>query len=218
MMKKNYVIISTVIIAAFIVILSTLTFSESQSNVINSNLTEKGTKLALKNNNNDVWEHMDLEIQNVTLENGTRQNINIEAWIEPGGTLIIDLSNIMGFENKPLPIGTNINVKSRCGLYNPQSGGNDDYSLTMQGWSNSTTKIKSPQSNVTMKSLPIGKLPSNINQNTAILSSVPEKDEAYNETNEVVLTEFLLNMDSKGNLQIIFIAPPNLSPTATDIF
>jgi hypothetical protein len=96
------------------------------------------TKLELKSNDNLAWEHTELEIINTTFKNGTKGNVYIEAWVKPGENVTIDLSNILGYGNTPLPAGT-IRIESWRGLYNPTAGGTSNFADTLQGWSNTNT-------------------------------------------------------------------------------
>lgn len=222
-MKNEYFIITGIlIIAVFSVGVLFMLFNESQASLINNTITDKGTKLAFKNDNNQVWEHVDMIIPNATLRNGTTKTIYIEVWVKPGGTMIIDLSNLLGYENNPLPSKTNLKVLAWCGLFNPTSGGTGDFKLTLQGWSNTPTSQNGPQSTITQASMPIGQLPLSISRNTAIISS-EKKVEAVgeNRTNEekteVLFTEMSFMVDTSGNLEIMFPVRPNLSQTNQQI-
>jgi len=220
LMKRNYILVASIIIVVvFSVGILSLLFNESQASLTNNEITEKGTKLVLKNNNSQLWEHVNLAVSNATLKNGTAQSFYIEAWIKPGGTLTMDLSNMLGFENNPLPNGTNLRVLARGGLFNTKPGGNGDFHLSVQGWCNAPTSQNGyPWYTISQISMPIGQLPSNITRNTAIISTNPGDAEGSEPKNvEVLFTQMSMTVDSDGNLQIIFPIDPKLNQTETHI-
>ena len=137
-------ILAIIIVAVFTIGAFTLFSTQIQAAPITNTTTQQGTKLNLKNNNNQAWQHSELEIINTTLKNGTTTNVYIEAWVKPGENVTVDLSNILGYGNTPLPAGT-IRIESWKGLYNPTAGGTSNLIDTLQGWSNTNTPGTSDQ-------------------------------------------------------------------------
>ena len=54
---------------------------------------DKSTKLALYNNNSNVWLHVDLQLEQVNLKNGKKESFYLETFMKPNGKVTIDLSN-----------------------------------------------------------------------------------------------------------------------------
>jgi hypothetical protein len=212
--QRNMIITAILIMAVFTVGTSTFLLNQSHAASINNTITQQGTKLNLKNNNNQEWEHIHLLIQNITTSNGTKQNFYIETWIKPGENTTIDLSNMLGYANHSLATGTKISVLSWSGLY-ATTPGTGDFSLSLQGWSNTTIPVNAPIYNITQGSLPITTLPSSITGTTALIGTnqsdvtVPGENTA----NDVLFKQMLLTVDPNGNLVITFPTPPTLCNT-----
>jgi hypothetical protein len=207
-------ILAIIIVAVFTIGAFTLFSTQIQAASITNTTTQQGTKLNLKNNNNQAWQHSELEIINTTLKNGTTTNVYIEAWVKPGENVTVDLSNILGYGNTPLPAGT-IRIESWKGLYNPTAGGTSNLIDTLQGWSNTNTPGTSDQQyNENYATLlPIAQLPSSITDNTVIIGTSLNDIQNYrgNDANDQLFTEFLVHVDANGKVTITFTIPPTLS-------
>lgn len=215
-MKTNSIIgiLAILIVAVFAIGAFTLFSTQSQAATIPNNLTQQGTKLNLKNNNNQTWQHSELEIINATFKNGTTTNVYIEAWVKPGENATVDLSNILGYGNTPLPAGT-LRIESWKGLYNPTAGGTSNLIDTLQGWSNTPTPGPGDQQyNENFPTLlPIAKLPSSITDNTVIIGTNLNDIQNYrgNDANDQLFTEYLVHVDTNGKVTITITIPPTLS-------
>jgi hypothetical protein len=214
MKRRNMIITVILLLAVFTVGTSTFLLNQSHAASITNTITQQGTKLNLKNNNNQEWEHIHLLIQNATTVNGTNQTFYVEAWIKPGENTTIDLSNMLGYVNHPLTTGTTISVLSWSGLYNTGPG-TGDFSLSLQGWSNTTTPVNATIYHINQGSISIATLPSSITGTTAFIGTHPSDvtvtDE--NDANDVLFKQMLLTVDPNGNLIITFPTPPTLCNT-----
>jgi hypothetical protein len=207
-------ILTIVIVAVFAIGAFTLFSTQSQATTINNTLTQQSTKLNLKNNNNQAWQHSELEIVNATFKNGTITNVYIEAWVKPGENATVDLSNILGYGNTPIPAGT-IRIESWKGLYNPTAGGTSNIVDILQGWSNTLTPGTGDQQyNENFPTLlPVAQLPSSITGNTVIIGTNLADIQNYrgNDANDQLFTEYLVHVDANGKVSMTITIPPTLS-------
>lgn len=217
-------IVIIVIVAVGIFAASTMTNTAQTPN----NVSAKGTKLDLKNTNNQYWEHLDIVIENVTFKNGTKGNLYMEAWVKPGENLTIDLSQLMGYGNEQLPNGTVIKPLIWGSVLNTTAGGSSSFSMILQGWSNTATPVSAPQYNVTFANMPVGPLPNGINGNMYYYNYTKADIDAFTAANhphtdqyEIMFTVITMTVDPNsnpvGNLIMTFSVPPTLCSTIAHI-
>jgi hypothetical protein len=217
-MKNNKnAIIMLVLIALITVAVSGCT-SKTNSTAVN----ETSTKAAFINNGT-TWFHFDAVIENLTLKNGTVQNYYVEGYIKPGGNVTIDLSNLVGYGNQPLPAGSTVRILAWKGLFNQTlNSTTSDMNLILQGWS----KTIFPQSGdqqyfVAVQNLPVNQLPANITDNVIVVTpdiatihnSLPETDESM----EPIFEEEVLTVDANGKVTLVFITPATLCDIAAHV-
>jgi hypothetical protein len=186
-------------------------------NTTTNTLTQNGTKLEFYNNNTQDWTHVEFVILNDTTVNNTTQVYYGEAWIKPGENKTFDLSSLLGYNNRSLPIGSFLRIDTWTGLYNPNTNNSStgNVNLTVRGWSNGTTPpINDPQYNLTSLNVNIGPLPTNITNTTGSIStSAPNVNTTYTTS----FSEMFLTVDDNGNLIITFTTPQNLSETIAEL-
>jgi len=213
MIKRRNTIITVILVMAVLTV-GTSIFLVNQSNAatISNTITQQGTKINLINNNNQLWEHMDLIIPNAATSNGSKQSYYIEAFVKPGGNLTIDLSNILGYGNTPLSKESTLTVLSWSGLFSNTVTGTGDFSMGLQGWSSTFQNVNAPMYNITQENLPIGPLPSSIINSTALIGTNPSDVEVTgdNDSYEPLFAEMLFTVDPSSNLVITFPVPPTL--------
>ncbi|MGZ4857097.1 MAG: hypothetical protein ACXVZU_01890 [Methanobacteriaceae archaeon] len=183
---------------------------------------DKSTKLALYNNNPNVWLHVDLQLEKVKLKNGKRQTLYVETFMKPAklkpdgtmkpGSVTIDLSQLLGYGNHKLPAGTTIRILSWKGLYNPKAGGSSNLNLNMQGWSNTRQPGSNDQTlNIQYQPLPITKLPRMVKGNQYWVSNkLRDVNFLDNDNNEPIFEEELLTVDPNGKVTIKQLIKPTL--------
>lgn len=215
------IIIAVIIIGAFIALTSTSDITNPKQN-----LTVNGTKLDLKNNNEQYWQHMDIVIENVTLKNGSTQNFYIEAWVKPGENLTIDLSQLFGYGNERLPENYTIKPLVWGGMfYTNNTTGTSTFDMILKGWSNSLTPPSNdPEYNVTFNNMPLVKLPSNVKDNMfywnttkAAVDAMTESTYPHDDSNEIMFTEINMTVNAEGNIIMNFTVPPTLCSTIAHI-
>jgi hypothetical protein len=167
MKDSTIVIVAVVLIAAIAIGAYALTMNNpsTPSNPAAA-ANDKATKLDIKNNDSNNWAGVEW-VFNATPKNDTKnQTWYLLAFVKPNGNLTIDLSNILGYGNQPLPAMT-ILVNSSSGVFNKTAGGTGNLSYDVQIWS----KTQAPGSGVpkirtNYTNLPIGALP--IETNNAV--------------------------------------------------
>ncbi len=228
-MKSSVIVIAIIIIAVIIVgafaamsMMGSTTTAQTQYN-----LTEKGTKLNLKNNNTQLWQHMDIVIENVTLKNGSKQNFYLEAWVKPGENLTIDLSSLFGYGNERLP--TNYTIKPLIWGAVFKNGtnatGNSTFTMTLNGWSNTfNPPSNDPFYNITQDKMPIMTLPPKVtgnmfyyNNTIAGVDAMTRANYPHDDTNEIVFTVITMTVNAEGNIEMVFNVPPTLCSTIAHI-
>ncbi|MGB9980287.1 hypothetical protein [Methanobacterium sp.] len=133
-MKQNNLIVVIVLVAVIVIgALAATTFMKPQGQQASA-AGEQSTKLAFYNNGT-TWVSADFNLENVTLKNGSIQTIYSEEYIKPGDKVTIDLSELAGYSNEPLPAGTTITFLAWFGLNNANNS-TGNLNITMQGWSN----------------------------------------------------------------------------------
>ena len=193
-MKKSIILLVILIVVVILAVVIALTMLNPPTP--QQNLSENGTKLNLQNNNQQYWQHMDIVIENVTLENGTVESFYIEAWVKPGENLTIDLSQLFGYGNERLPTNYTIRPKVWGGMFNDNTNtGNNKLDMVLYGWSNLFywNNTKEGVDNITRNEYP------------------------HDDINEILFTEITLVVDSEGNIIMTFDVPPTLCETIAHI-
>lgn len=171
---------------------------------------DKSTKFDIHNNNPTTWAHVDM-VFNATSKNGTNQTWYVEAFAKPNGNVTIDLSNLLGYGNEPLP-PMNITILSWKGAFNTTTGGTTDLNFYMQGWSNTAAPGSGDQKyNVNFPGVPIGPLPSQITDNYVLASTNEVEAEVLDDDAfEVLFEQEILTVDSSGKVTLNMTIPPTL--------
>jgi hypothetical protein len=210
-MKNN----RNVIILLVLIIFAAVAVSGCTSKTNSTNVNNSSTKVAFINNGT-TWFHFDAVIENMTLKNGTVQNYYVQGYMKPGGNVTMDLSSLAGYGNQQLPAGTTVRVMAWKGLFNQTLKTNSsDLNLIMQGWSNYLNPTSNDsQYNVTVQNIPVNQLPSNITDNTLIISTDPSTIEESNGTNassmEPVFEEEVFTVNANGKVTMTYITPATL--------
>lgn len=174
-MRNSVIIIAIIVIAVVIIgafaamnMFTTPTTADNKTQI-----TANGSKITVINNNQDVWAHWKIQIQNAPHKNGTQQTHFVEVFIKPGENTTFDLSNILDYGEEALPQDTNITVLAWGGVYNTTASGDSSLNITKYGW---TTNQTVPEPETTYKTAidpmginstqAIGALPANITDNT----------------------------------------------------
>jgi hypothetical protein len=204
------------IVAVVLIIIGAVAAIMMMGGTTTSNtLTQNGTKLEFYNNNTQAWTHIEFVILNDTTVNNTTQVYYGEAWLKPGENKTFDISSLLGYNNKPLPVGSFLRIDTWTGLFNPNNSGNGNLNLTVRGWSNGAAPPAiDPLYNLTSLNVPIGPLPSNVTGTVGYISmNSPNVNTTYtNSFNELLLTE-----DSNGDLIITVTKPGGLSQTIAEL-
>jgi len=210
-MKNN----RSVIILLVLIVFAAVAVSGCTSKTNSTNVNNSSTKVAFINNGT-TWFHFDAVIENMTLKNGTVQNYYVQGYMKPGGNVTMDLSSLAGYGNQQLPAGTTVRVMAWKGLFNQTLKTNSsDLNLIMQGWSNYLNPTSNDsQYNVTVQNIPVNQLPSNITDNTLIISTDPSTIEESNGTNtssmEPVFEEEVFTVNANGKVTMTYITPATL--------
>lgn len=199
-MKNNVIIIAIIIIAVIVIgAAAFLMTSPTADNM--TQITANGSKVTVINNNQDVWAHWNLEVQNLPLKNGTQQTYHVQLWLKPGENATFDLSNMAGYGEETLPQDTNITVLGYGGLYNQTANGQGDFNTTFLGWTTNQT-IPDPTSvyksavnsyEVNSTSLVIGTLPENITDTMVIIETTNNMG-----SNDRLFQQFCIIIDENG--------------------
>ena len=213
-MRKNLGLLAVLAVVIVVVAVSGCSNNATGNNTNNANaINEKSTKLALTNNGT-TWLQVEM-VANVTAKNGTNMTVYAEAFMKPNGTATIDLSQLLGYGNEPLPAGTTIRVQSWKGLFDTAAGGEGAINLNLQGWSNTLKPgAKDNSTNINFSPVPIYQLPANINDTVVFLATTPEelaKIAPYDTAEqEPVFEEELITVNADGTVTITIITPPEL--------
>jgi archaellin len=221
---KNSIIIVAIIIIAVVIIGAFAALTMMNTAGPTQNISDKGTKLNLKNNNNQYWQHMDIVVENVTLKNGTVQNFYIEAWVKPGENLTIDLSNLFGYGNERLPTNYTIKPKVWGGMFDTNNT-TSTFDMVLMGWSNTLNPPSNvPRYNATFNNMPVVPLPPKItgnmfywNTTIPLINAMTSKDYPHDDRNEIMFTEINMTVNSDGNIIMVFSVPPTLCSTIAHI-
>ncbi len=200
-MKNSVIIIAIVVIAVVIVMGAFLALGQTPTADNKTQLTANGTKVTVINNNQDVWAHWDLQIQNAPQKNGTQQTYYVELYIKPGENATFDLSNILGYGEEALPQDTNITVLAYGGVYNTTASGESKFNTTFFGWTTSQT-MPSPTATYKNASNPmdvdplqaIGALPANVTSTTVSIGTT----NTGNQPNDFLFTQFNIIIGPDG--------------------
>lgn len=211
---KNKIGLLAILAVVIVVVAVSGCNDNTKTNGTNANaINEKSTKVAIFNNGS-TWAHVELDA-NATAKNGTNITIGADVFVKPNGNATIDLSQILGYGNEPLPAGTVIRVQSWKGLFNTTGGGQGMLNISFQGWSNtrypsSTDKL----TNVTYNPMNISTLPANITDSIVYLGTTPA--EIANITSidtsdeEPVYEEELITVNADGTVTITVTRIPEL--------
>ena len=213
--RRNTIIlgisITIVIVFGTFILLS----DQSQGTSINNTVTQQGTKLDLINSNTQNWESIEMMIPNATTSNGKIKTVYIVAWIEPNSNITIDLSNMLGYGNRTLPVGTVLNIHSVSGLYNkiPNSS---DLSLKFVGWSKTLTPVNETDYNITHDAMSVAILPSNIKTNTVQMGYNESNMKVLGQSTMVLYTQLTLKVNS-DNVTMTLTKPTLYQPLQTSM-
>lgn len=211
-MNRNNIIIIAIIIIAVVVIGAFVAMNLSTTPTTADNkttITANGTKITIINNNQDVWAHWKLQLQNAPEKNGSQQTYYVDAYIKPGENTTFDLSSMLGYGEEALPQDTNITVLGWGGLYNQTANGESKFNTTFFGWTTNQT-VPSPAATYQTASNPlevdpdqtIGTLPANITDNTVnIGTSDPgtlSNDELFTQFNIIIGPDGLPFFELRG--------------------
>lgn len=209
-MKKNLGLLA--VLAVVIVVVAV---SGCSNNNTTNNINDKSTKVAIMNYGTS-WAHVEL-VANATHKNGTNMTIWADTFIKPNDNVTIDLSDLLGYGNEPLPAGTTIRVQSWKGLFNNTTGVGDEetLNLTFQGWSNNRYPTADDNTtNVTFDPVPIYQLPATINESIVFVATNEEElakiqgiDTAEEEP---IFEEEVIIVNADGSVTIIVTTPPEL--------
>ncbi|BDZ71698.1 hypothetical protein [Methanobacterium petrolearium] len=213
------------VLAVVIVVVAVSGCSDNGTNDSNTNvnaINEKSTKVAIYNNGT-TWAHAEL-VANATHKNGTNMTIWADTFIEPNGNLTIDLSEILGYGNEPLPAGTTIRVQSWKGLFNETNGVGDEGTLNIsfQGWSNNRYPNATDQfTPVTFNPLTINTLPANVTESIAYIATTPEElaniHSIDTSDEEPLYEEELIVVNADGSVTITITQVPELCQAISSI-
>ena len=210
-MKNN----KSVIILLVLIVFAAVSVSGCTSKTNSTNVNNSSTKVAFINNGT-TWFHFDAVIENMTLKNGTVQNYYVQGYMKPGGNVTMDLSGLAGYGNQQLPAGTTVRVMAWKGLFNQTLTTNSsELNLIMQGWSNYLNPTSNDTKyNVTVQNLPVNQLPTNITDNTLLISTNPTTIQESNGTNassmEPVFEEEVFTVNANGKVTMVYITPATL--------
>lgn len=213
-MERNTAIIIAIVIIAVVIVgaFAAMNMGPGQNNQI----TASGTKVAFKNNGTS-WIHFVAVFENVTMKNGTVGNIYADVWLKDnGGTTNLDLSNLAGYGNEPLPPGTTITIKAWKNVLRPQAGGLDDLKLQMQGWSQGTEPPADEEPFLALfTDMTIIQLPPEITDNKITTTFDPAEAATWlaaisNADGTMVYEEELLTVNADGTVTITAVQPPVL--------
>lgn len=203
------------LLAVLAVVIVVVAISGCSNNNNNQNINDKSTKLAITNNGT-TWAHVEL-VGNATHKNGTNMTIWADTFIKPDDNVTIDLSDILGYGNEPLPPGTTIRFQSWKGLFNNTTGVGDENTLniTFQGWSNNRYPTANDNmTNVTFSPMTVYQLHPDINESVVFLATTEEelaKIHKYDTSvEEPVYEEEILIVNQDGSVTIILSVPPEL--------
>ncbi len=210
-MRKNLGLLA--IFAVVIVVVAVSGCSNNNNNNTNNNVNDKSTKLAIINNGT-TWVQVEM-VANATHKNGTNMTIWADAFVKPNSNATIDLSQLLGYGNAPLPAGTTIRIQSWKGLFNTTAGGNGILNIEFQGWSNNKYPTANDKlTNVTYNPVPIYQLPSNITETTVYIATTNEelaKIQAIDTSEqEPIYEEEVIVVNADGSVTITITRVPEL--------
>lgn len=224
-MKRNNTLLAIFLILAIIIGAFLLTMFGNPQNSVTS-VQNNSTKLEWTNNGT-TWLHIDAIYENVTCKNGSIITFYTEMYIKANSSIVVDLSQLAGYNNEKLPPGTNITILAWKGLINDTNRTNvtqANLNLTMQGWSNTRyPQAHDPFYNIFYPGLDIDKLPENVTDN--LLFIAPTIEELHilqsngtddNETEPIYEVE-LLHVNSNGTVTLTFLQIPELCRLAAHI-
>lgn len=207
-MNRNNIIIIAIIIIAVVVIGAFVAMNLSTTPTTADNkttITANGTKITIINNNQDVWAHWKLQLQNAPEKNGSQQTYYVDAYIKPGENTTFDLSSMLGYGEEALPQDTNITVLGWGGLYNQTANGESKFDTTFLMWTTNQTKDSNNTLNIDPPQ-PVGALPSNITNNTADIGT----SDPGTKPNDLLFVQFNIIIGPDGQLILQLSGIPTL--------
>lgn len=210
-------------LVALIVIgaLAATTFLKPQDSVTAAH--DKSTKLAFYDNG-ECWIHSVAVFWDVKVNNTTKtETYFADMWMKPKdkdqsdlydlpGKGVIDLSNMLGYGNQPLPAGTTMRVKVFSDiLSNEYAGQTHDFKSAVQGWSNAEVPQNLPDYSQLLNLVyahKVYELPANIKDNQITLTSDPTKGAEFLQGVKCVHYEFLLTVNPDGTVNLKMTEPP----------
>ena len=211
-MRKNLGLLA---ILAVVIVVVAVSGCNNNNTANGTNVSAKSTKLAIMNNG-DTWMQIEL-VANVTHKNGTNMTVYVENYIKPKENVTVDLSQMLGYGDEPLPAGTTIRVQSWKGLFNETNGVGEEGTLDFdfQGWSNTLYPTdKDQKTPVTFNPVPIFKLPAEINESVSFIATTEEelaKIAGYDTAEqEPVYEEEIITVNADGTVTITITKPPEL--------
>jgi hypothetical protein len=164
----------------------------------------EGSKLAILNQG-DTWVRVEMSLNQV----GTEETYYVDSFIQPGGKVTMDLSNIFGYQNQKLPPNTSIRIQYWKGLFSPTPGGTSDLKLSFLAWSNTLEPGSEVQSvPVNYQSLPVAQLPEGITE--SVLITGEGNPIALATSQEIVHAEEVITVDPLGRVTITVTDPPEM--------
>lgn len=217
-MKRNNTLLAIFLILAIVIGAFLLSmFGNPQDSV--TTVQNNTTKLEWTNNGT-TWLHIDAIYENMTCKNGSIITFYSEMYIKPNSSIVVDLSQLAGYNNEKLPPGTNITILAWKGLINETNKtftNTSDLNLTMQGWSNTKRpQAHDPFYNIYYPGLNIGQLPENVTNNMLFVAHSIEELHILetngtddNETEPIYEVE-VLHISSNGTVTLTFLQIPEL--------
>ena len=140
----------------------------------------------------------------------------MNTYLKPvNGTVVLDLSDMLGYGDQKLNAQTTLRVLVWRGLFSSTANGTSNLNLNLQGWSNTVD----PQSYRRHLQHGTGKRnskPATNKRNRQQLNSklrhntVPQAVTGITQGLQPVYEEYLLNVDANGKVTIIQVQPPTL--------
>lgn len=181
--------------------------------IINQNPSD--TQLEFQNNGS-TWLHAAASLTNVTMADGSKKTVYLDMWIKPGGNVVLDLSQLLGYQDQQVPGGTQFTFSAYKNILSPSGGGSGTLDLNAQGGSGG--QQNSNIFNSQFPGLPLEQLPSGITDSKIAISSNPSDGLGY--FNGIVPSgsvfeqeNIIINAD--GSVTITGLVSPELCRTVT---
>ena len=175
-MKRIGITLIILVIMAIIGVTYANNILQPESQQITDQSIQNGaTKITFDNNGNS-WVHTVVVFESIPKKDGTTGNIYADTWLKPKengipGTATIDLSNLAGYGNNPLPTGTKIQMNIWGNILESTSGGLDTLKLNIDS---NAANIDS-SSTIEKPNIYVIKLPTSVTDNKIKISEDPAK-------------------------------------------